>query len=310
MAMDEGGRHDFAIHLKAAGIAQAIILSTEDRVEVLALHTDPAAAEAVITTAFAARLHLAGDSLSGYLYRLSDGAAVRHSLAVTGSLDGVVVGEPQILVDVRASHQWARDCGLSGPDLDSLMAACYRVAGRIHAETAVGERPVSLAAVAVALAQDLHGDLADCSLVVVGSGEAGAGIADALVQAGAVRSDAVNGTLDDLVKADILVAATGPQQRRIDATSIHEALRKRRQKPIFLIDAAIPGDIDTEANRLDGAYLYDLNDLERIAMEGRTAREGAARRAWAIVDAEVDSYGKGALKTGLLPFLAMTQAGG
>ncbi len=250
---------------------------------------------AAITAALASWVKLPVDGLAGYLYRLSDGAAVRHCLAVVASLDGVIVGEPHILEAVRASHQRARVFGLCGPDLDSLLAASYRVAGRVLAETAVGERPVSPADVAVDLARGLHGNLAKCTLVVLGDGEAGQAIVEALRRAGVCQE-----TGDNLAKADILVSATGAKSPVIQAEQIREALRQRRQKPIFLIDAGIPGDIDGAANRLEEAYLYDLNDLERVAMEGRTAREDAARRAWAIIDAEVESYTKGALKTGLL----------
>jgi glutamyl-tRNA reductase len=309
--VDDAAQPAFLAALRDAGLPQALALSTCDRVEVLALHPDAALAEAVITTALARRANLAVEALTGQLYALTDDAAVRHCFAVTASLDSLVIGEPHVLGQVKACHRLARTAGVCGPQLESLLAAAYGAAKRVRAETKVAERPVSIAAAAVQFARDLHGDLADCRVLLLGAGEMGELVAESLQAAGVhrltvaaprqSRADDVARSLNChvadfadlkhlLADADIVLSAVGGRLTVLGADDVHWALRKRRQKPIFLVDTGIPGDIDPAVNRVDGAYLYDLTDLERIAMEGRATREAAAGQAWAIIDAELDAF--------------------
>jgi glutamyl-tRNA reductase len=312
--VDDAAQPDFLAALRNAGLVQALALSTCDRVEVLALHHDPAVAEMVVREALAHRGGVTTDGLAGQLYTFVDEAAVRHCFAVTSSLDSLIIGEPHVLGQVKACHRMARDAGLCGAELEALLAAAYAAAKRVRSETAVAERPVSIASAAVQFARDLHGDLAECVGVLIGAGEMGELVAESLLAAGLhrmvvtaprqSRAEVVAEGLDChvaafeelpelLIGSDIVLTSLGARHTVIGPEQIQAALRRRRRKPIFLVDAGIPGDIDTAVNRVDGAYLYDLTDLERVAMEGRATREAAARQAWAIVDEELSAFSRG-----------------
>ncbi|HIJ61947.1 MAG TPA: glutamyl-tRNA reductase [Rhodospirillaceae bacterium] len=312
--VDDAQQGEFLAALRDAGLTQALAISTCDRVEVLAYHHDMAVAEAALTGALARKAGLAPESLANQLYTLTERDAVRHCFSVTASLDSLVIGEPHVLGQVKTCHRLARDAGLVGAELETLLSAAYGVAKRVRTETAVAERPVSIASAAVQVARDLHGDLAECEALLVGSGDMGELVAEAMLAAGLKRlvvtaprqsraealAETLNchvGAFDDLgqllVEADIVLTALGSRQQALGSEQLQTALRKRRRKPIFLVDGGIPGDIDPAVNRVDGAYLYDLTDLERIAMEGRATREVAAREGFAIVDAEVEGFVKG-----------------
>jgi glutamyl-tRNA reductase len=312
--VDDAAQPAFLQSLKDAGLVQALVLSTCDRVEVLALHHDLKAAETVALQALAQRGNVPVEGLAGELYTLADAAAVRHCFAVTASLDSLVIGEPHVLGQVKACHRFSRDAGLCGAELDALLAAAYQSAKRVRNETEVAERPVSIASAAVRFARDLHGDLAGCGALLIGAGEMGALVAESVLAAEvrrmvvtsprASRAEAVAeslnchvGAFEDLpqllAEADIVVTAVSGRQAVLTADQVHQALRKRRHKPIFLVDVGIPGDIEPAVNRVDGAFLYDLNDLERLAMEGRASRQAAAKGAWAIIDEDVAAFAKG-----------------
>jgi glutamyl-tRNA reductase len=200
-----------------------------------------------------------------------------------------------------------------GPGLESVLDGALSAAKRVRSETALGEGPVSIAAAACQLARDLHGELAQRRAVLVGAGDMGELIAEGLLAAGlghldvtasrASRAETLARTLnahvigfdklgDTLPMADIVLAAVGGRTVTFSTESVGRALKARRRRPVFLIDCAIPGDIDPAVNRLDGAFLYDLADLERVAMKGRTSREQSAVTARAIITEEVEAFGK------------------
>lgn len=320
--VDDGAQPAFLAALREAGLNQAVALSTCDRVEVLAVHHDVAFAEAAVTAALARRANLDEASLAGQLYTLADQAAVRHCFAVTSSLDSLVIGEPHVLGQVKACHRLARDAGLCGAEMESLLAAAYSAAKRVRSETAVAERPVSIASAAVQFARDLHGELSECEGLLVGAGDMGELVAESLLAAGLRRLvvtaprqsraeslaeslDCHSAAFDELPQllfdADIVLTSVSGRHTVIGPDHIQAALRKRRRKPIFLVDAGIPGDIDPAVNRVDGAFLYDLTDLERVAMEGRATREAAAREAWGIIDAELATFLRGQAARAAVP---------
>lgn len=309
--VDDAAQSAFLDDLRKAGMEQALAVATCDRVEVWTLHHDPAVAEAAVINIFARRGQMTGRALQGQLYRLADQAAVKHIFAVTSSLDSLVIGEPHVLGQVKACQRMARDSGMCGAEMENLLAAAYGCAKRVRSETAIAERPVSIASAAVQFAQDLHGDLKTCDGLLLGAGDMGELVAEAMLAAGLrrlmvaapriSRAEAVAASLnchvapfDDLAPlladADLVVTAIGGRHTAIGPEQVHQALRKRRRKPIFLVDVGIPGDVDPAVNRVDGAYLYDLTDLERVAMEGRASREQAAREAWSIVEVELAAF--------------------
>ncbi|MBL6928265.1 MAG: glutamyl-tRNA reductase [Rhodospirillales bacterium] len=314
----------FFDRLRAQGVDEAMVLSTCDRVEVQAAHANRDAAGRAITTALAEQAGMDPAELAGALYTHWDADAVRHIFTVTASLDSQVVGEPQVLGQVKAGHRMARAADMIGPTLEPLYQAAYGAAKRVRTQTAIGERPVSIAAAAVQLARDLHGDLARCSGLLIGAGEMGELVAgemlaggmssftvihptEARAQAAARAMDCHFAPYDDmarlLAEADVTVAALGRHLHVLTSDMVMGALKGRRRKPVFLIDTGIPGDIEPAVNRLDGAFLYDLNDLEQVALEGLANRETEAREAWRIVDADVAAYLHGRAERAAVPAL-------
>ncbi|MDA8229920.1 MAG: glutamyl-tRNA reductase [Magnetospirillum sp.] len=320
--IDDDAAPGFLESLKERGLRECLMLSTCDRVEVWTAGEDAERAAAAVVSALAARTALTDSGLAPHLYTLTGAEAVRHAFMVTASLDSLVIGEAHVLGQVKAAHRLARDAGSCGPELETLLQAAFSVAKRVRTETPVGEGPVSIAAAAVQLARDLHGDLADCRGLLIGTGDMGELIAENLIASGlsglAVtaprqgRAEAVaqalNGHVvpfdevkDALAVADVVLTSVGSRNLAVTADAVSRALKKRRRKPIFLVDAGIPGDIEPAVNRVDGAFLYDLADLERVALQGRAGREQAARSARAIVDEEVAAFLRGRAARAAVP---------
>ncbi|MBI5165807.1 MAG: glutamyl-tRNA reductase [Magnetospirillum sp.] len=320
--VDDAAAPGVLAQLKAAGIAEAVVLSTCDRVEVWAAADDRSHAAGGVAESFAARAGLARGALSGPLTVLEGGEALRHAFLVTSSLDSLVVGEPHVAGQVKDAHRLGREAATCGPTLDAVLQAAFAAATRVRTDTAIGEGPVSIAAAAVQLARDLHGDLAKCRGLLVGAGDMGELVAESLLAAGlswlsvtaprASRAESLAQSLnahvvafedlkEALVGADVVLAAVGSRNVTLSADMVTQALRQRRRKPIFLVDAAIPGDIEPAVNRVDGAFLYDLGDLERVALEGRATREQAARAARAIVEEDVAAFLRGRAERTAVP---------
>lgn len=297
--------------LRAAGITQAVILSTCDRVEVQGAAADPAAFAQAVLRILAARSGLAADDLGAQAHYHVGAEALRHVFAVASALDSQVVGEPQVLGQVKEAHRRSRDAGLIGPELDVVLQAAYAAAKRTRSETALGERPVTLASAAVQVARDVHGDLAGCSALLVGSGDMGELLVEHFRGAGlkrfavtgpnAARSEALARLLDchmtefapllpALVPADVVITAAGTGRIILPADTVADALRRRRRRAMLLLDVGVPADIDPAVDPLDGAFRYDLDDLERVAMSGRASRETAAADAWTILEAELAAF--------------------
>lgn len=250
--------------------------------------------------------------------------ALEHIFAVAASLESLVIGEPQVLGQVKASHRIAVDADMMGAELDRIMQAAFAAAKRVRSETMIGQSAVSIAAAAVQVARDVHGDLDTAAALIIGGGEMGDLVAAKLMDAGLTRltvADTVSRRAEAMARrfschvvpfaplapaladADIVLSAVGRGSHVISADMVREALHQRRQRPIFLVDAAIPGDIDPAVDRLDEAFLYGLNDLERIATEGRGKREAAAEMAWDIVHQEVARFRQGASARDAVPTL-------
>ncbi len=297
--------------LKAAGIDQAVVLSTCDRVEVQGAHADPQAAARQIVRLLAERAGMAVDDVADSIYQHSGADAVRHIFAVAAALDSMMIGETQVLGQMRAGHRLSQAAGLTGAELEGVLQAAYGAAKRIRTETAIGQRPVSIASAAVQLSRDIHGDLDRSAALLLGGGEMGESLAMRLQDAGLSRlvvAHPVPSRGEDMARrlachhhpfdrfaaalpaADIVITALGDGRVLVTPEMMTEALKARRRRPMFLIDAAIPADIDPAVNRLEDLFLYDLDDLEGAAMAGRADRAAAARAAWEILDGEVAAF--------------------
>lgn len=296
--------------LRDTGAREAMVLSTCDRVEVTAL-LSPETATDRVADALAAPIGLAAADLLPSLYRHEGTDAVRHLFRVASALDSQMIGEPQVLGQLKAAQRLARDHGASGRVLERVLQAGYEIAKTVRTETRIGEGAVSLATAAVARVKDLHGDLAGRSGLLIGAGELGVLVAEHLLSGGLSRIDVVDrfrrralATAQDLggdgdgletlgtrlSEADILISALGEGRRLIETDLIEGILRRRRRRPIFLLDLAIPRDIDPAVHRLDDAYVYDHDDLEFMIRETRAAREAEARNAESLVDAAVARF--------------------
>ena len=307
--------------LAALGLGEVAILSTCDRFEVLAA-AEPAAEPAL-------RRWVAGRApevaLDGHLYLHRDEAAIRHLFSVASSLDSLVIGEPQVLGQVKASHRVSQAAGMIGRELEAVLQAAYGAAKRVRSETRVAERPVSLAAAAAQIARDVHGELDTASGLLIGIGDMGVLLAEHLKAAGVARlvvaaqsaaraepvarqlgcNHAAMDQLEELLAAsDVVVSAQGAGQYTLTAALMTRVLRRRRQRPIFLIDAAIPGDLAPDIDAVDGAFRYDLDALEAVAMAGRAKREAASKDAWRIVDDEVQAFQRARSERAAVPALA------
>ena len=312
--VDEAGQTAMLAALRDSGLTQALALSTCDHMELHAAVDDPARAASTMLETLASQGRVTTADIAAQGYRLQGAAALRHLCAVAASLDSVVLGEPQVLGQVKDSHRLSAALGMMGPQLEAMLRVAYAAAKRVRSETAIGKRPVSMAAAAIQMARGVHGDLARCSALLLGGGEMGELLAEQLRQCGLARTIVVHrsparGALiahrlgahvrpfedlaSALIDADIVIAALGDERQAVTVSAIRQALRTRRQRPMICIDTAVPGDIDASVHDLDGAFRFDLGDLERLAVEGQSLRAGAADPAWAIIDAEVAAFAVG-----------------
>ena len=297
--------------LVASGeIDEAVLVSTCNRVEVVALTRRLDAARLRLRSLF--RRELGGDELPAsadgrrlddMLYELSDAGAMTHVLRVASSIDSMVVGEPQILGQMKEAYRAAREAGACGAILTRLFHCAFATAKRVRRETKIAQRPVSVARVAVDLARQIFEDLAEKSALLVGAGEMIEIALEALRQAGlssirvanrtrahamelAERFDATAHGLDEipalLARSDMVLSCIGGDAPVIGAPLVSAALRGRAS-PLFLIDIGVPRNIDPAVNDLDGVYLYDLDDLAEAAASNAEERRRETIRAEAIV---------------------------
>lgn len=312
--------------LQRAGIVQAMLLATCDRIEVVGADADPYGTADTAFSALAASAGVAGEELKGQTYHLCDDDAIRHLFRVAASLDSTVIGEPHILAQIKAALAAARAQAMSGPDLEALAQAALAVGKRVRSETGIGERPVTVTAAAVDLARHVHGSLVERRALVIGSGEMGELIADALREAGLCqlsfahprpeRADALARQHDchtvafadlaqALADADITVGCLGARSHAITFEMMRVAIRARRQRPVLLIDAAVPGDFDPKIDRLDAAFRYTFDDLENVVARGRASRQSEASAACALVDDAVEAFLQERAERRAVPLLAL-----
>ncbi len=292
-----------------AEVEEAVLVSTCNRVEVVALVRDLDAGRLRLRSFF--RRELAGETplpgdvvLEDALYEYSGSVAMQHVLRVASSLDSMVVGEPQILGQLKEAWRTALAGGACGPILSRLFERAFSTAKRVRSETAIGERPVSVARVAVDLARQIFEDLADKSALLVGAGEMIELALEALRAQGlsgvrvanrtrrhaeelAARFGASAHGLDELpgllARSDVVLTCIGGEAPLLRRAVFEEALRTRRGRPLFAIDLAVPRNVDPEVNRLENVYLYDLDDLVAVAEANVEQRRREQLRAEAIV---------------------------
>jgi len=297
--------------LAEQGLGQVILLSTCDRVEAIGITQDPAAFEKVVLDTFAREGECEVAEVQEQTYTLTDGEAVGHLFNVTASLDSLMVGEPQVLGQVKHAHRQATETDHVRAELETWMQAAYSTAKRVRTETKIGEGPVSMSASALQIARDLFGDLSRCRAVLIGTGDMGEMIARDMLDTGlagltithprAGRADALARDMevhvadfDDfdkvLAETDIVLSAVGSRRFSLGPDPIKAALKARRYRPMFIVDAGVPGDVEPQVEELEDAFVYGLGDLEEVALKGRAGREQEAADAKAIVEQEVEKF--------------------
>ncbi len=294
---------------QSGAIAESLILSTCNRVE-LTLVGGPDAPEEAIERWCQARGRRP-DELRPYIYCHHGEDAIRHMFSVASSLDSLVLGEPQILGQLKAAYRAAVAAKTTGTILSKLMHKSFSVAKRVRTETAVASSAVSVSYAAVELAKRIFDDMGTHEAMLIGAGEMAELAAMHLLQAGIRRIRVANRTaaraeelaerigadvvpferfFEHLAETDIVISSTGSPDPILCAKDMREAMRRRKQRPMFLIDIAMPRDIDPEVNTLDNVYLYDIDDLKEVVEENQAQRRGEAQKARAIVVEETGAF--------------------
>jgi len=294
--------------LEFPGVNEAMILSTCNRVELLACHEANSPDLLGFLQSF---LGVDTRSLRPHTYEYRETEAVQHLFRVASSLDSMVVGEPQILGQVKESYAAARSVGAVQTHLEKLLQSTFIVAKKVRNETQIGSSSVSIASVAVDLAKKIFGSLEGKKVMLVGAGKMSELAARHLMQQGAdsllvtnrthdrairlaqnfqghaVRFDDLYGTAD---QADIIITSTGSQEYIFRREHAQQFLHKRRNRPMFFIDIAVPRDVDPKMNRVEGVFLYDIDDLQSVSASHLDERTREAQRAEAIITEEVTRF--------------------
>lgn len=293
------------------GVNEALIFSTCNRVEVLARLEDGIEALPLVSDFLAATRRVARGSFEPLLYHHSQREAIRHVFRVASSLDSMVVGEPQVLGQVKAAYATARAVGSLGGILDEVLTRSFAVAKKVRAETGIATTAVSVSYAAVELARKIFGDLEGRNVFVIGAGKMSELAARHLLHSGAQTIFVANRTYaraqelaqawggkaiqyDDLLKyisqADIILSSTGAPHYIIKKEHGQRFLAERRNRPMFFIDIAVPRDIDPALNELDNIFVYNIDDLEQVIAANRRERAREAVRAEEIIEREVDRF--------------------
>ncbi|HEX6497303.1 MAG TPA: glutamyl-tRNA reductase, partial [Acidobacteriaceae bacterium] len=311
------------------GVRECMILSTCNRVEFLTWQ-DPehAAGNANLLRFLHEYYAIPANSVEPHLYEFRDREAIRHLFRVASSLDSMVVGEPQILGQVKEAYTSARDAGTVAGSLEPLLQRAFSVAKRVRSETQIGSSSVSIASVAVELARKIFGALQGKTVLLVGAGKMSDLAARHLIQQGATsilvanrtaeRAAIIAGHISDQIstqiaadpkaircttevipfeqlyqqasRADIVVTSTGAQGHIFNRSHGQQFMDRRRNKPMFFIDIAVPRDVDPGVNDVEGCFVYDIDDLQQVAAAHLADRSRESAAAEKIVTAEVERY--------------------
>ena len=290
------------------GVSEAAILSTCNRTD---LYCGLGAGRDVPTLWFDEFLGIDRRELAGHLYVHREDAAVRHVMRVASGLDSMVLGEPQILGQLKQAYGLARSEGSLGVVLDKLFQRSFSVAKRVRTDTAIGASPVSVAFAAVTLAHRIFGDLDARTALLIGAGETVELCARHLASSRIGRMVIANRTLEHarriatalgayaisldevplhLAEADVVISSTGSREPIISVEQTRAAVRRRKRRPMFMADLAVPHDIDRDAGKLPDVYLYTIDDLADVIEEGRQRRMAAAGEAEGIIDQQVAEF--------------------
>jgi len=286
-------------------VDEMLIVSTCNRTEFYGLCADTGAAR---VRDWLNEYHQLGDRANGCLYQLDNQLAVSHTFTVACGLDSAVLGEPQILGQMKEAYRIAAEAGSTGPMLHSLFQQAFSVAKMVRTDTAIGASAVSVAFAAVNLARQIFADFSQHTALLVGAGETIELVAQHLAGRGIGRIVIANRSIerarrlaqeykgfaielseipDHLPAADMVICSTASPDPLIDKPMVKAALKARKRKPIFMVDLAVPRDVEPDVAELEDVYLYTVDDLQGVVDENIKAREEAAAHARRLIDVEV-----------------------
>jgi glutamyl-tRNA reductase len=310
LAIDEGALAEMVGELRSLpGMHEGLILSTCNRVEVAVTSEDSVDAHDSVNEFLARRRSVSPSWLKPYLYCHDGREAIRHLFRVAASLDSMVVGEPQILGQMKAAFEAAKSQGAIGGFLETVLTRAFRAAKRIRTETEIGQSAVSISYAAVELARQIFGSLDNRHVLLLGAGKMSVLAARHLARAGAASihvtnrsperaarlAAAVQGHIADytnftatLPTMDVVIASSAAPHYVLSKEMMRGVMASRRNRPVFLIDIAVPRNIDPAVNEIDGVFLYDIDDLQKVVDRNKAGRQEKAAGAERIVEVEVE----------------------
>lgn len=289
-------------------VAEAMLISTCNRVELYVVPANRGIPTNELAALFAVHRGVQWQLIEKHAVFREGASAVHHLLRVTASLDSMVVGEPQILGQVKEAASAARHAGALGPILDKLVGNAFRVAKSVRTDTAIASNRVSVGSIAVALAGRIFDDLTQCNVLLIGAGKMGETMARHLAEGGPRRVYVCNRSperafklarrhdwrarqfdeLDELLAgADVVLTSTGASEPILTKKRMQQVIKARKYKPIFIVDIAVPRDVDPAVGLLDTVYLYNVDDLQQVAHDNLAGRQREAEAAELIVSREL-----------------------
>ena len=312
LALEEDKLRGILADLTDRGLcAEVMILSTCNRVEVYGLADVPGEARAAAFRGLGAARGVSLQQIETLLYSKTEEEAVLHAFRVAASLDSMIVGEPQILGQVKDAFALAQSCRTVGPALHALMTQAFSVAKRIRTDTEVGRHAVSASYAAVELARKIFGSLGSKAVLLVGAGEMGELAARHLQEHGAMPVYVANRTWSraqdlahtlsgtavpyerfaaTMAEVDVVITTTAAPEPIVRAQDVERALHSRRHRPLFFIDLAVPRNVEPAVNDLEDAFCYDVDDLRLVVEANLRERQKEAQRAEAVVEREVAKF--------------------
>ena len=339
LAIPAGRLADATRSLMAApGVREGLILSTCNRVELLTVQDKSAnggtEAHADLLRFLNEYFSVPAAAILPHLYEFREREAVRHLFRVASSLDSMIVGEPQILGQVKEAYTVAKEVGAVAGSMEKLLQSAFSTAKKVRSETQIGSSSVSIASVAVDLARKIFGSLAGKQVLLVGAGKMSELALRHLIQHGATNLFIANRTLaraekiaaglqapgvsteviafEDLYaqaqRADIVITSTGSASQLFGRSNGQHFIQRRRGRPMFFIDIAVPRDVDPRMNEVEGCFVYDIDDLQQVAQANQADRHREAAAAEQIVTAEVQRYQQRLQTLDAVPVIKLLQA--
>ena len=292
-------------------IREVVLFSTCNRVELLMASPEPEAAIAAAKGYLAETKQIAVDEFAKSLYHYRGDAAVRHLFRVAASLDSMMVGEPQILGQIKEAYLIATRHKTTGVILNRLLHRSFFVAKRVRSETGIGDRAVSISYAAIELGRKIFDTLEDKKVLLVGAGEMAELAVEHLIRHRCGEIWVANRTFEravqlaeqfkgsavrfeeiprSLLLADIIISSTGAPGYVIERLHLKGVMRQRRNRPLFFIDIAVPRDVDPDLNRISNVYVYDIDDLQGVIEENIAGRQQEAQKGEGIIDDAVETF--------------------